>query len=225
MPQPLPWIEKHFGKFDWRPDPRQRGAVTIAGDWILHNIARITPPFPLRNGHGRSIKLIPCHAGIADQLEAVLVELRDNALTHLINSFDGCWVTRHMSWDPDRALSHHSWGIAVDVNARRFPYGSKDKQDSRLIGAFRRHGFEYGGHWSTPDAMHFEVVALPLNGDMDGMKIIVNDELVSTCGRLVDGVAEGPLGPVVAALGATLTPHAEQGKLYIYAGAQKGNLP
>ena len=220
MPQPLAWIEEHFGKFDWRDDPARKGAVIVGGDWIFDNITQIEPPFPLRDGHGRAIKLIPCHAAIADQLEAVLVELRDAGLTHLINSFDGCWVTRHMSWNPGRALSHHSWGIAVDVNARRFPYGSRDKQDSRLIAAFRRHGFEWGGAWSTPDPMHFEVVALPLPGDIDGMKIIVNDKLVSSCGRLVDGVAEGPLGPVAEALGATVTIHPEQHKIYVY-GAQK----
>ena len=224
MPQPLSWIEEHFGKFDWHDDTARKGAVIVAGDWILHNISRLEAPFPLRDGSARQVLSIPCHAGIADQLEAVLVELRCNALTHLINSFDGCWVTRHMSWDPGRALSHHSWGIAVDVNARRFPYGSKDKQDSRLIAAFRRHGFEWGGNWSTPDPMHFEVVALPLPGDMDGMKVIVNDKLVSSCGRLVDGVAEGPLGPVALALGATVTIHAEQQKIYVY-GAQKGGRP
>jgi len=221
MPQPLSWIEEHFGKFDWRDDTKKRGAIVMDEGWVSQHIIRIDSPFPMSDAAGHSITRIPCHKLVADQLEAVLVELRDNALTHLINTFDGCWTARHMSWNPGRALSHHSWGIAVDVNTRRFPYGSKDKQDSRLIGAFRRHGLEWGGNWSAPDPMHFEVVALPLPGDMDGMKIVVNDKLVSSCGRLVDGVAEGPLGPVALALGAAVTIHAEQRKIYVY-GAQKG---
>lgn len=222
MPRPLSWVEKTFGIFEWRDDPDRRGRIIISGDWIIHNIAQITPPIPLLNGAGRPLSIIPCHALIADRILAVLDDLKDRHLHHLINTFDGCWVARHMSWDPQRSLSRHSWGIAVDVNARQFPYGSTRKQDSRLITAFRRQGFESGGDWSTPDPMHFEMVALDdLSEDQVGVKIVVNDRLVSSAGRLVDGHAEGPLEPVAAALGAKLTPHPEQGKIYIY-GAQKG---
>jgi len=217
MPRPLSWIEEHFGKLEWTEHPDRRGMIVIAGDWILHNLTRIEPPFPLRDAYGHSIRQITCHALIADQVEAVLVGLKDDGLAHLINTFDGCWVPRHMSWDPKRSISHHAWGIAVDLNARLFPYGSRKRQDARLIAAFRRHGFEWGGDWSTPDPMHFEIVTLETAvTDQMGMKIVVNDELVSQAGRLIDGVPEGPLQPVVEALGATLTPHPEQGKLYIY---------
>jgi len=221
MPRPLSWIEENFGRFQWSDDPKRRGRIVIAGDWVLHNIARVKPPIPLLSGAGRPLSVIACHALIADRLLAVLDDLKDRHLHHLINTFDGCWVARHMSWDPSRSLSRHSWGIAVDVNARQFPYGSTHKQDPRLIAAFRRHGFEWGGDWRTPDPMHFEIISLEaLTEDQLGVKIVVNDELVSGAGRLVDGHAEGPLEPVVAALGATLTPHPEQGKIYIY-GARK----
>ncbi len=216
MPKTQAWIEERFGRFDWRADPNRRGRVTISDEWIQHHLARIDPPFRLTDGYGHRIRVITCHALIADALTAVLVELKDSALTHLINTFDGCWVPRHMCWDPDRSLSHHSWGIAVDVNARQFPYGSSHRQAPRLIAAFRRHGFESGGDWNTPDSMHFEMVALDRVGDQTGLKIVVDDLLVSQEGRLIDGQAEGPLALVVEALGATLTPHPEQGKIYIY---------
>jgi len=226
MPRPQSWVEEHFGELAWTESTRQRGLVDIGGDWILHNLARIEPPFPLRDGGGRSIHQITCHALIADQLEAALVDLKDASLTHLINSFDGCWVPRHMNWNPTSPLSRHSWGIAVDVNARRFPYGSTDKQDPRLVAAFRRHGFEAGQDWRPKaDPMHFEIVTLPTPLDQEGMKIVVNDELVSRCGRLVDGIPEGPLQPVVEALGGTLTPHPEQRKLYIYSQPNGGATP
>lgn len=221
MPKPQSWIEKTFGRFDWHDDPARRGAVIIPPEWISANIARIQPPFALRDGLGRPLSSIPCHGLIAELLIAILVDIKDRALCHLINTFDGCFVPRHMSWDPARSLSHHSWGIAVDVNARLFPYGSKTRQNAQLIAAFRRRGFEWGGDWSTPDPMHFEIVTLEaVPADQTGMKIVIDDQLVSSAGRLIGGIAEGPLDPVVRALNATLTPHPEQGKLYIYTGRE-----
>jgi len=64
--------------------------------------------------------------------------------------------------------------------------------------------------------MHFEMVTLDVVGDQTGVKIVVDDQLVSQAGRLIDGQAEGPLAPVVDALGATLTIHPEQRKIYVY---------
>jgi len=222
MPKSQSWIEEHFGRFDWHDDPARRGVIIVSADWISSNIGRIEPPFPLMDGLGRPLRSIPCHKLLAPLLMAVLVDLKDSARAHLINTFDGCFVPRHMSWDPARSLSHHSWGVAVDVNARLFPYGSHGKQNAQLIAAFRRRGFEWGGDWSTPDPMHFEIVTLDaIPADQTGMKIVVDDKLVSSAGRILGGIAEGPLDPVVRALGATLTPHPEQGKLYIYTQEKK----
>jgi len=224
MPLSQRQLDDTFGCFDWSDDPDKRGAIIQSGDWILHNLARITPPFPIRDGAGKLYKLIACHALIADDLTAVLTELRDAGLTHLVNSFDGCWWARHKTWDPARGLSSHCWAIAVDVNARRFPYGSHDKQDARLIAAFARRGFEWGGAWSTPDPMHFEFVGRPssrpviLSGAKDPavpLRVIVNDAPICA-GRLIDGQTWAPLRPIAEALGATVTYHPEQGKVYVY---------
>lgn len=222
MPLTQAQIEQTFGKFTSRDDPDRKGAIIITGDWILHNLAEITPPFTLTSGAGTLMKKIICHVRIADTLEAVLGDLKDAAYTQLINTFDGCWVPRHMSWDPKRPLSHHCWGIAVDVNARLFPYDVRRQQDLRLISAFCRRGFQWGGDWRVPDPMHFEFVDLsaleaaasqPTGG---ALKIIVNDRLATDRGRIEDGIAVAPVRPIAEALGATVTYHPEQGKVYIY---------
>ena len=189
MPKAQSWIEQHFGRFDWRDDPKHKGAIIIPREWILANTTRIEPPCALRDGLGQSLRSIPCHALIADALRAVLVDLKGRSLCHLINTFDGCFVPRHMSWNPARSLSHHSWGIAVDVNARLFPYGSHDRQNPQLIAAFHRGGFEWGGDWSTPDPMHFEIVSVQKpasTGEGEAMSIVskILNELAGTLGDL-----------------------------------------
>jgi len=189
MPQSRSWIEKQFGRFDWQDDPKHRGAIIIPREWILANTTRIEPAFALRDGLGRPLSSIPCHKLLAPLLMAVLVDLQDRVLCHLINTFDGCFVPRHMSWDPARSLSHHSWGIAVDVNAHLFPYASRGKQDAQLIAAFRRRGFEWGGDWSTPDPMHFEIVSVQKpasTGEGEAMSVLskILDEVAVTLGDL-----------------------------------------
>jgi len=192
------WVERTFGTFARRDDPATKGRVLILGEWERQNIVSLTPPFELRDGRGRPISAIRCHRLIAPALTRVLEDLKARALCHLINTFDGCFEPRHMSWDPKRALSRHSWGIAVDANARLFPYGSHSKQDERLIAAFARQGFTWGGEWKEPDPMHFEVVDLAAPPQMIG--IFVDGEKVAD-GLLRDDRVVAPVREIAEALG------------------------
>jgi hypothetical protein len=46
----------------------------------------------------------------------------------------------------------------VDLNASRNPFGSRSRQDRRLVNTMKRHGFTWGGEWpSVRDPMHFEL--------------------------------------------------------------------
>lgn len=95
------------------------------------------------------------------------------------------YVYRHMRHDPKRALSLHSWGIAVDVNSRdnrgieykrgeKVPkYFSDDWKRTwprgvprTFVDAFLSVGFTWGGDWDGDgrsddhtflDPMHFEL--------------------------------------------------------------------
>lgn len=206
------WVEKTFGRFAWRESATRPGAIEILGDWEQKNIVGLRPPLALVDGQGRAVREIRCHRLIARPLREVLEELAEAGLSHLINTFDGCFVPRHLLWDPRRGLSRHAWGIAVDLNARLFPYGSAAKQDARLVEAFARHGFAWGGRWPTPDPMHFEVVELP--AARREVTIVLDGKRLAR-GFVEEGRAIGPVRELAEALGARVEARLEEGEVLI----------
>ncbi len=61
-----------------------------------------------------------------------------------------------------RTPSNHSWGLAVDIDAQKYPQGQRKKvPPSWLIALFGQWKWEWGGGWSYSDAMHFEFVGTP----------------------------------------------------------------
>jgi hypothetical protein len=74
-------------------------------------------------------------------------------------TFDGC----HNIRPPKGGSMHysvHAWGLAIDMNAGSYPYGSPiDEEDPwlKVVRCFADCGFEWGGLWSTPDGMHFQL--------------------------------------------------------------------
>ncbi|UCC67314.1 MAG: M15 family metallopeptidase [Armatimonadota bacterium] len=207
------WVESTFGRFAWRDHQNKRGAIEILGEWERQNIISIAPPFELRDARARRLSIIRCHRLVASALTRLLNDLKRRGLCHLANSFDGCFVPRHMGWNPRRPLSRHAWGIAVDVNARLFPYGSRAKQDPRFIAAFARQGFAWGGEWRTPDPMHFEVVDLPQPARP--LAILLDGERVIE-GFLHDGRAVAPVREIAEAMGARVAARIAEGEVEIH---------
>jgi hypothetical protein len=207
------WVESTFGRFAWQDDPAKRGAVEILGEWERRNIVSVVPPFELRDGRGRALSVIRCHRLIAPTVTRALEDLKQRNLCHLINTFDGCFEQRHMGSDPGRPLSRHSWGIAVDVNARLFPYGSEAKQNPRLIETFARQGFAWGGEWRTPDPMHFEIVDLAQPART--IEVFVDGEPVAAA-VLHDGRALAPVREVAEALGARVEARIAEGEVRLF---------
>jgi len=61
-----------------------------------------------------------------------------------------------------RSPSNHSWGLAVDIDASRYPQGQRRlKPPDWLVYLFGQWGWSWGGGWSNPDPMHFEVTSTP----------------------------------------------------------------
>ena len=53
-------------------------------------------------------------------------------------------------------LSHHTWGVAIDMNLVGNYYGDRPHQDRRLVATLERWGFLWGGDFVVPDGNHFE---------------------------------------------------------------------
>ena len=148
---PLLVIKETFGPFALRQ--RSDGTFEIDPVWRRNIVERRVPLL------GR----VTCHRALFAQLEGALRELQAEGLGHTVNpgDFGGCRSPRFIGHDPQGQISHHAWGIAIDLNASANAFGTKSDQDPRLVQVMERWGFTWGGRWLIPDAMHFEWARFP----------------------------------------------------------------
>jgi D-alanyl-D-alanine carboxypeptidase len=152
---PAPWavggrvlppalIKARFGEF----------AIAVSGTPSLS----IDPAWVRRFVSTASVPIlgrVTCHRKMIPALRRALGEIERRGLRRIVdaNDYAGCFAPGTIAGG---GISHHTWGLAVDLNAGANPYGEPSRQDPRLVRAMRRHGFAWGGSWPTPDAMHFE---------------------------------------------------------------------
>ena len=150
LPQML--VKEKFGEF--AAVARSDGTVEVDPAWRTANIVQRDLPL---------VGPVTCHRDLIPQLVSALDELRDEGLGHLVHpeQFAGCYSPRFISQDPEGNLSHHAWGMAVDLNANENPRGGKPHMDARIVDAFQKWGFTWGGRWILPDGMHFEWISPP----------------------------------------------------------------
>lgn len=143
-------IKEVFGEFAGRP--ASPGTLLLDPAWRVKNI--VTSNVPIL---GR----VTCHRILIPQLRAALRQVAQEGLGFTINKsqYGGCHGARFIGLNPSGRLSHHTWGIAIDINVAENAFGTKPDQDPRLVKIFESHGFTWGGRWLVPDGMHFEWVA------------------------------------------------------------------
>ncbi len=139
-------LKERFGEFQIRPGSSGREMQQEPG-WADAAIATAGVPI---------IGEVRCHTAVIGPLRAALAELEAAGLAPLVDAGDyaGCFSPRLIG--PGAGPSRHAWGVAVDLNASRNPFGAASTQDPRLVEVMERHGFGFGGRWPVPDAMHFE---------------------------------------------------------------------
>ena len=132
---------------------RKDGFIEPDPAWVQANIASADVPL-LGN--------VMCHRLLIPQLGAALAEIERKGLASQVDSgrYGGCYVPRFIGRDPRRGLSLHAFGLALDLNVSTNHYGTRGDMDPRVVEIFSKWGFNWGGVWSTPDPMHFELARL-----------------------------------------------------------------
>jgi hypothetical protein len=168
-PAPFPRLsdvdrDRFFGRITSRPAPNRNDpdAIQILGDWAReHIISAHVPQLAHIPGAPRSGQVL-LHKDAAPQVIALFDEWQRAGLLPFILSWDGSWVPRYIR--NTKVPSTHAYGIAFDINAEWNPFGrapTRARGNVReLVTIARRHGFYWGGDFSRPDGMHFELARL-----------------------------------------------------------------
>jgi hypothetical protein len=143
-------LDSRFGMFTVR---RTATGFVPSPSWAAaHITARRIP----------QLGLVECNSLIIKPLTDAMTEITRRGWGKIINTADfiyegGCWNSRMARFEPG-TISHHAWGIAVDINVAANPLGAVPRQDPRLVAIMAKYGFTWGGAWLRRDGTHFEWV-------------------------------------------------------------------
>jgi hypothetical protein len=148
-------LKEDFGEFAARPI--SGGNLQMDPRWEATHIVAANVPILGR---------VRCNRAIIPQLRGALDDLQSRGLSQLIDvsQYAGCYSARFALHDPSASISHHTWGIAVDLNVGQNPFGHTPHQDPRLVTIFENWGFIWGGRFLVPDGMHFEFIRFASGG-------------------------------------------------------------
>lgn len=141
----------------------QRGWFTPSPAWEAAHLTSIPtaelPAFPLF-GTVR-VEKIKLHKAVAPVFRATWAELVRLGLNDKFRTYSGAFAPRHMGHDPNRAVSVHAYGAAIDFDAAWNGYGvplERAQINRDVVEVFERMGWHWGGRWTGAfcDAMHFQ---------------------------------------------------------------------
>ena len=142
---PTALVKEMFGDFQIKE--RDGTWITTEPSWREENIQVKRVPIL---GNTR------CHRLMWEPLEGALNQILDEGLAYTLSLQDfkksgGCYAPRRINrFDAGGSISRHAWGIAIDIN-------TKSSYHPRVVEIFNSWGFAWGGTWTSPDEMHFEL--------------------------------------------------------------------
>lgn len=104
---------------------------------------------------GKPTTKIYCNKDLVDPLNKLFDTVIQRKLTKELHTFDGCFNIRDVRGVPGQ-LSWHSYGLAIDINAKDNPLGGQSTLNVALVNCFLDVGFVWGGEFSRKDPMHFQ---------------------------------------------------------------------
>ena len=138
-------VKEMFGDFQIKE--RDGVWITTEPEWREENIQNKRMPI---------LGITRCHRLMWEPLEGALNQILEEGLEGYLSieewrSSGGCNAPRRISrFDAGGSISRHAWGIAIDIN-------TKSGYPPRIVEIFNSWGFAWGGTWTSPDEMHFEL--------------------------------------------------------------------
>ena len=142
---PTALVKEMFGDFQIKE--RDGVWITTEPSWREENIQQKRMPI---------LGLTVCHRLMWEPLEGALNQILSEGLQDTLSVEDfrtsgGCYAPRRINrFDAGGSISRHAWGIAIDIN-------TKSSYPPRVVQIFNEWGFAWGGTWTSPDEMHFEL--------------------------------------------------------------------
>ena len=142
---PTALVKEMFGDFQIKE--RDGVWITTEPEWREENIQNKRMPI---------LGITRCHRLMWEPLEGALNQILEEGLEEYLSieewrSSGGCYAPRRISrFDAGGSISRHAWGIAIDIN-------TKSSYPPRVVQIFNDWGFAWGGTWTSPDEMHFEL--------------------------------------------------------------------
>lgn len=100
-------------------------------------------------------KKLYCNRAMVEPLTKAFNNIINRNLISQLKTWDGCFNVRKKRGATSASL--HSWGIAIDINAAWNGFGKTPTMSPELVKCFTDAGFDWGGVWSKPDGMHFQL--------------------------------------------------------------------
>ena len=142
---PTALVKEMFGDFQIKE--RDGVWITTEPEWREENIQNKRMPI---------LGITRCHRLMWEPLEGALNQILEEGLEEYLSieewrSSGGCYAPRRINrFDAGGSISRHAWGIAIDIN-------TKSGYPPRIVEIFNDWGFAWGGTWTSPDEMHFEL--------------------------------------------------------------------
>ena len=142
---PTALVKEMFGDFQIKE--RDGVWITTEPEWREENIQNKRMPI---------LGITRCHRLMWEPLEGALNQILEEGLQEYLiieewKSSGGCYAPRRINrFDAGGSISRHAWGIAIDIN-------TKSGYPPRVVEIFNDWGFAWGGTWTSPDEMHFEL--------------------------------------------------------------------
>lgn len=97
------------------------------------------------------------HRKAVGNFQAALENILSEHLDSQVQNYAGIYAERAKR-GMRGYLSVHTWGIAIDLEAEKFPLGSLERFSPEVVSCFSKAGFVYGGDFEgRKDPMHFQL--------------------------------------------------------------------